>query len=537
MQDEIKTDYCIVGAGIAGILLAYKMAGTGKKVVILDQGPHITEEDRANLRQKSIENLNDFADYNDNVDPKIITPHSSANSGDQVVNYTNFRLFGIGGTALHFQGIMMRPLEEDLQVKTLFGYGRDWPITYAELEPWLLEAEKEIGVAANEDNPYASPRSGPFPMKAHPFSYFDREIFGPSLKKLGIKGHSCPFSVNSSIYNNRPACQACRACKFCPSGARYSPDRVHFPLLLEHPNLQIIDSVSLRRLETGSDGRRILAAQATRIKERTPLLVTANKFILAMGGVEIPRALFLSASNGHHKDGLGNMGGQLGLGFSDHDGPLAIYDAGRKVGNRLGFETMMTDHFRINEDRKKEPTFSIFASPATDWIPVGTTAVQWATKNNTLSLEELRNGMTRYVSIWTQTELQGNGKLELDHDNLDAFGAPLAKITMTLTDWDRQGYSKASDTIAQIGEAMGASNISDIPPPGDGLGYHPSGASAMASNPDEGVCDTNLKVFGLHNLYLVGNSVFPHLGSNPPTLTIAALALRLAAHFEGKKSI
>ncbi len=82
---------------------------------------------------------------------------------------------------------------------------------------------------------------------------------------------------------------------------------------------------------------------------------------------------------------------------------------------------------------------------------------------------------------------------------------------------------------------MGARKVSEITPPGYGLGYHPSGATAMAKNPDKGVCDENLKVFGLKNLHLISSSVFPHMGSNPPTLTIAALALRLAAHFEGKK--
>ena len=56
----------------------------------------------------------------------------------------------------------------------------------------------------------------------------------------------------------------------------------------------------------------------------------------------------------------------------------------------------------------------------------------------------------------------------------------------------------------------------------------------MATSPDEGVCDPNLKVFGLENLHLVSNSVFPHMGANPPTLTIAALALRLAAQLEGE---
>jgi choline dehydrogenase-like flavoprotein len=80
---------------------------------------------------------------------------------------------------------------------------------------------------------------------------------------------------------------------------------------------------------------------------------------------------------------------------------------------------------------------------------------------------------------------------------------------------------------------MGAKHVSGVSSE-LGMGYHPSGASAMASTPDSGVCDPDLKVFGLENLYLVGNSVFPHMGANPPTLTIAALALRLAAHLRGR---
>lgn len=54
----------------------------------------------------------------------------------------------------------------------------------------------------------------------------------------------------------------------------------------------------------------------------------------------------------------------------------------------------------------------------------------------------------------------------------------------------------------------------------------------MGTSPDNGVCDSNLKVFGLDNLHLASSSVFPHFGAAPPTLTIAALALRLAGHLE-----
>ena len=63
-------------------------------------------------------------------------------------------------------------------------------------------------------------------------------------------------------------------------------------------------------------------------------------------------------------------------------------------------------------------------------------------------------------------------------------------------------------------------------------GGHPTGTTAMGTSPADGVCDSNQRVFGLDNLYLASSSVFPHSGANAPTLTIAALALRLAGYLE-----
>jgi len=170
-----------------------------------------------------------------------------------------------------------------------------------------------------------------------------------------------------------------------------------------------------------------------------------------------------------------------------------------------------------------------------DWFPVGNEATMWASRNNILSLENLRQGLSQMVTITSYAEnVCNDSKLELDNNKLDVFGSPVAKITLKLTDWDRRGHTRFAKLAPKLGEAMGAKNVSDVTPQGFGVGYHPSGATAMAKNPDDGVCDPNLKVFGLDNLYLVSNSVFPHMGSNPPTLTIAALALRLAAHLEGR---
>ena len=537
MSDVIKTDYLIAGAGPAGAVLASKLAASGKKIVLLEQGPRFTEADRANMLHQSKETLNDFADYNDDIQRVAVTPNSSARPGDHVVEWSAVRLFGVGGTALHFEAIMVRPHEDDFQVRTLYGYGRDWPLTYAEIEPWLLRAEHEVGVAGNEDNPYASRRSGPFPMPAHPFSYFDREIFGPALKRLGMVGHSSPRAINSKPYRGRPACMACRACKFCPSGARYSPDRDHIPKMEKYPNVTILEDVSLRRLETGPQGDRIVAAHAMRVWERTPLVVRAKRFVLALGGVATPRMLLLSADKGIHRAGLGHMGGQLGRGFNDHLFPSVTFDVGRPVGSRLGFETMISDHLRAHKNRREQPGIVLFPAPAMDWFTIGNEAVSWATRGDKLSLEGVRKSIPRIATIWTSAELEGKGVLELDHSKLDAFGSPLAKITMTLTERDRKGPGKLAELAPRIGEAMGAEHVSEITPPDYGLGYHPSGATAMAKSPDGGVCDPNLKVFGLDNLYLVSSSVFPHMAANPPTLTIVALAMRLAVHLEGRAAV
>jgi choline dehydrogenase-like flavoprotein len=528
MTEDVRADYCIAGAGPAGLVLAAKLAATGRRIVVLDQGPSYSEADRAAALRRGVDTLNDYADYNDDASDATVTPHSSAEPEGQVVDWAAQRQFGIGGTALHFEGIMGRPRADDLRVKSLYGYGRDWPIRYDELEPWLLRAEQEVGVSGNDDNPYASPRSGPFPMAGHAFSYFDREAFGPALTRLGITGHSCARAVPTEPYRGRSECLACRACKFCPSGARYSPDRVHLPLIDGRENVTILPGLSIRQFETDPAGGRVVAAHAVRTGDATPVVIRAEQFVLALGGVETPRLLMLSE--------LGNSGGQLGQRFSDHVHPYVTFDLGHHAGSRLGFETMSTDHFREHVDRRQENTFWMLGSPAMDWFPVGVEAAMWSTRENVLSLDALRERIPRMVTLSGMVELEGNGVIELDPDTLDAFGSPVAKVTMTLSDRDRRAPQRMGAVANEIAVAMGVEHASAITPPESGLGYHPSGATAMADSPDDGVCDRDLKVFGLSNLYLASSSVFPHLAANPPTLTIIALALRLAAHLEGRQA-
>ena len=88
-------------------LSAGPKAASGKKIVLLEQGPRFTEADRANMLRQSKETLNDFADYNDDIQRVAVTPNSSARPGDHVVEWSAVRLFGVGGSALHFWRYLM----------------------------------------------------------------------------------------------------------------------------------------------------------------------------------------------------------------------------------------------------------------------------------------------------------------------------------------------------------------------------------------------------------------------------------------------
>jgi len=115
----------------------------------------------------------------------------------------------------------MRLHEKDFRLRSEWGVGVDWPISYSDLRPYYARAERALGVAGADDDPFAPPRREPFPMPAFPPSYSD-SIFAPACERLGIATHSVPNARNSEAYDGRAACQGYGTCQpVCPSGAKY----------------------------------------------------------------------------------------------------------------------------------------------------------------------------------------------------------------------------------------------------------------------------------------------------------------------------
>src|SRR5262249_12356576 len=142
----------------------------------------------------------------------------------------------------------------DFRLRSLYGIAEDWPISYDDLEPYYGRAERALGVAGIPDDPWASPRSTPFPLPAFPSSYSDG-LFAPACRTLGIAMHSLPQARTSVACGRRAQCRACSTCRVCPTGAKASIDLTHIPAAEATGNARFVTEATVLRLEVdGSTG-------------------------------------------------------------------------------------------------------------------------------------------------------------------------------------------------------------------------------------------------------------------------------------------
>ena len=186
---------------------------------------------------------------------------------------------------------------------------------FRSLRPYYAAAEDELGVAGTAgDNPFAPPREEPYPMPGFPPSYSD-SLFAEACDALDVAMHTVPNARNSEPRDGRASCQGYGTCQpVCPSGAKYDAT-VHVERA-EEQGARVVDRAPVQRLEHDRGGERVEAAiYATPNGEEHRQ--TAREFVLAAGGVEIPRLLLLSASEAY-PHGLANSSRLVGNYFHDH---------------------------------------------------------------------------------------------------------------------------------------------------------------------------------------------------------------------------
>src|SRR6476660_6201491 len=348
-----KTDVVIVGAGAVGGVLAAELGKAGMKVIALERGPRLRTEDFAPQDE-----LRYFQRQDLRPDPKRqpITWRPNANGRANPIPTQSYGNQAGGGT-VHYGAVSWRFHEDDFRVRsqTIERYGvsaipadssvTDWPLSYAELEPFYDRAEYELGVSGKAGNlqgrkidggnVFEAPRRREYPLP--PLLQDQAEIlFDAAGRKLGYHPFSTPRAIISQPYQGRPGCTYCGFCQAfgCHVGAKSSILVTKLPEADATGNFKLITSATVYRVNSDNSGRATGVAYYG--PDGSDNTIEAEIVILAPFIYDNVRLLLLSKTE-KFPNGLANSSGEVGKHLMAHTmaGMYVLFND-RHVNNYMG---------------------------------------------------------------------------------------------------------------------------------------------------------------------------------------------------------
>ncbi len=517
----VEADIVIVGAGAAGISLALELTGSGLAVCLLESGGM-----------------------------KFALPNQSLYSGLNVgLPYHALdicQLRYLGGSTNAWGG-WCRPLDPiDFETRPWVEQS-GWPFAISELAPFYRRAHELCQVASDDYDPERAVA----------------ELGHPRAKLLPFD----PARLETLIY------------RFSPP-TRFG--QVYREALRRADNLRCYLNANVLAIKTDA-----LARTVTRLAVGTlsgvHFEVAARHYVLAAGGIENARLLLLS--NDVVANGLGNQHDLVGRFFMAHPhtkrqlivptrrlatGLYGEMFHGRAVMARISLpEALQRQERLLNYSANLHAVY--FGQDSQGWLALRKAVLSLSRSRRSDPYVRLppygRKGLSRLeifdmVRQFDRTVLAAllrlfqpnrfisgfvleskpeqapnpNSRVTLD-DARDAFGLRRVKVDWRMLQIDRRAAVRGEEIIDAELRRLGIGSMVPLTPaeidnwPGNlEGGWHQLGTTRMHADAKHGVVDPNARVHGMSNLFVAGGSVFPTGGSAPPTLTIVALALRLASH-------
>jgi choline dehydrogenase-like flavoprotein len=321
-----SADVVIVGSGVAGSIVAAWLAKDGLKVLILEAGPRVQRATALTQYRGALIKVPEspypdapFAPHPRAIDSTAITCRMARTSSAAPTCDRWAERRGTGRTTLRF-------VPDDFELRSRFGVGLDWPLSYDDLEPWYGEAERELGVAGDPKADLDAPRSQAYPLPPIPLSYLDQRVAG-SVAGTSYSVQPTPQARNSLRYDNRPACCGSSSCiPICPIQAKY--DATTHVVQAERAGAELVAEAIVSHVEVGLDGR--ITALTVKRPDGTEDRAVGRVFVIAAHGIETPKLLLQSRSERWPR-GVANSSDQVGRNLMDHPSQLSWALAGEPL--------------------------------------------------------------------------------------------------------------------------------------------------------------------------------------------------------------
>ena len=519
----LDADICIIGAGPAGISLAKEFDGQPFRVILLEAGKlRRHREDQALYKGESV--------------------------GLHYEDLDQARSRYLGGSSNCWGGFC-RPLEAHDFERRDWVPNSGWPITRSDLMPFYQRAHGLLQL-------------GPFeydPLK------WENWINKEDARLLPLAGDR---AVNMISQLSPPT-------RF---GRQYRDDLSNASTVKTYINANVTE------IETPDAGAQVTGVRVSTLNNNS-FEVTARSYILATGGIETPRLLL--ASNKHQMAGIGNQHGVVGRYFMDHPRLLSgairfrdtrassgIYDLHNAFqGNVTARGVKIAAYFGLTPETQRAERlgntrcYAKSSYVADDYATyTAISHLRQAVHGAGSVLERSRSDILNIVTHLPKVAVLAAGlklklpflargfaletiveptplpdsRVTLGHTR-DRLGMPQVKVDWRLGELEKRTIRRTQQIL---GEDMARAGVGSVvvgklddgqewPSTLRGCWHH-MGTARMADNPRQGVVDADCRVHGMENLFIAGSSVFPTCGADFPTITIVALALRLADHLKAQ---
>lgn len=500
-----EVDAVVIGTGAGGAPILARLAQAGLSVVAIEAGPNWEPTDHTP----------------DEIDAASIywTDDRLSGGSDPEAFGGNNSGTGVGGSTLHWGAFCPRPDDRDLRLASDQGAGVDWPLTFAELLPYIEEVERFIQVSGPADYPWDPTRRYPLPPVARNAS---ADLMAVGCDALGIRTTDSPaaivsrdvrqphFGVRAGAINSGATHQGDRV------ASKASMDVTYLPLAVAH-GAEIRAEAMVHDLERDGTGRItavVYRQDGVDHRQRTKAV------FLCGGGVESAR-LLLNLE-------LANSSGLVGRNYMAH--PAA------QVWGRFDTPTRMWRGWPsslISEDmvRPKEKDFAggyLLQSLGVLPVTLATSMARSGIRGERLM--DLLDHYDSFAGIGVNGEClpAESNRLTLV-DETDAVGLRRARIDFSYSDNERALEAHSIATMRSIWEAAGAKDVFVL-----ARTAHAEGTLRMGDDRDASVVDRDGRSHDIENLIVCDNSIFPSSLIANPALTIMALALRTADRFLGR---